>query len=499
MIEHAAAGSRKTCDVQRVGLHERKRGRVQSGIERQPAGPRLSLRRSLARREVWLILLAFAAIHALFWYLQPDVAAKMVVGDRAGDRLRTLDRLLAATGFDSKMAVVFDSGSPGDYLLFAPAYALFGAPGIVAQALVLYGLALLTVHALATRLIGAPAAVIATVAWLLLPSTLFHPHALVTEAICNPLLVLLIAALVRLHDSDEARPATLMAAALLTALLVFVRHVFLLLPPAIAIWLAVFRPAGALGRDGTAPRPLLRYLAVSFSIAALWWVALTVGALRWTPGDSVGGLKSNLFLRAERMAYLGHVPLPASYLERNAAAGHDTRLLEPAEFIRYSLVHPWLFARTAAADAFNMMVNPGVAMLAGRYLSLFDLGERNHRDLNKWRETREKEGFLGLARLLLATSPTALAVNAIGVAAWVAFLAVAAFGAIVVLADATREPALRWLLAGLVLYVVGLTSLTAGYTRWDHRTPIDVALVLFFAAGSLGLAERHAGPRRLAA
>ena len=145
-----------------------------------------------------------------------------------------------------------------------------------------------------------------------------------------------------------------------------------------------------------------------------------------------------------------------------------------------------------------MLFRSGVAMLAGRYLGLFDLAERSHRDLNKWREVREKQGFLGLARLLLETSPVGLAVNAAGLIAWIAFLAVAALGAVRFMRDATREPALRWLLAGLVVYVAGLTSLTAGYTRWDHRAPMDVALVLFFAAGVMDLRSRHAGSPRLA-
>ena len=464
----------------------------------QPPVPVVSIGQALRTRAVWLCLAAFSAVHLTLWAVQPDLERKILTGDRAGDRLRALDQLVAADGLDARLAVIFRVGSPGDYVLFAPVYALFGAPGIVFQSLVLYSIALVALYALARRLLGEPSALIATAAWVALPSTLFHPHVLVTETICNPLLVLLLVLLVRLHDAKKPQPATLVAAACLTAILVFVRHVFLLLPFAIALWLIAFRPRGVFGDGGALARPLARYLGVSFAIIALWWVTLALGSFRYPPSESIGGLQSNLFLRAERMAYLGHVELPVSYAQHSAAAGKPTRLFQPLEFVGFAAKHPVLFTRTAAADAFNMMVNPGVAMLAGRYLGLFDLAERSHRDLNKWREVREKQGFLGLARLLLETSPVGLAVNAAGLIAWIAFLAVAALGAVRFMRDATREPALRWLLAGLVVYVAGLTCLTAGYTRWDHRTPMDVALVLFFAAGVMDLRSRHAGSPRLA-
>ena len=55
------------------------------------------------------------------------------------------------------------------------------------------------------------------------------------------------------------------------------------------------------------------------------------------------------------------------------------------------------------------------------------------------------------------------------------------------------EPALRWLIAGVPLYLVGLTSLTAGYTRWDHRSPLEFVIALLFAC--LWLIRRLSAPR----
>jgi hypothetical protein len=250
----------------------------------------------------------------------------------------------------------------------------------------------------------------------------------------------------------------------------------------------IFRPGG-IGRGRVV---LAGYLAGSFALILAWWMVIAVGSFRYDLGRSVGGLESNLYLRAERMAYLGGIDLPPSYFDRNAAAGRDTRTLEPMEFVGLAWQRPDLYARTVAADAFNMMANPGVAMLFGRYLGCFDLGEKTHRDLNKWRETREKHGFVGLARLLLETSPVGFLVNAVGITIWIALLGLATYGAVVVLGDAVTPPALRWLLAGLVVYVIVLTSMTAGYTRWDHRSPLEVPLALMVGSATSALRQRYA-------
>ena len=448
-----------------------------------------------ALRDVGLqrMLAAFVAIHVAMLVVTGDVQRKLVLGDRAGDRLRNLEELARQPDWDNVLRSVFRIGSVGDYILFWPAYSLGGAAGLVVQGLMLSAIGLVGVFLLATRLLPADGARIAAAVWMLLPATLFHPHALVTEAICNPVLILLVLTLVRLTEVGNPRLGLLLAAAGLTAILVLVRHVYLLLPFSVALWLWVVRPTGTQGLR----RPLTRYIAVALSLLAVWWAAIVLGGGRYELGRSVGGLESNLYLRAERMAYLGQIPLPQSYLDRNARLGRDTRTLEPAEFLGMMRQRPDLFMKTAAADAFNMMVNPGVAMLFGRYLGLFDLGERTHRDLNRWRETREKEGFIGLARLLLATSPVGLLVNALGIAVWGVLLLAATIGAWRIASDALIAPALRWLMCGAAAYCIGLTSLTAGYTRWDHRSPIEFILAIAVASAVMMLRERQSGPMRL--
>jgi hypothetical protein len=444
------------------------------------------------RFATWL-LAAFLLAHLALALLVPDGAARMLVGDRAGDRQRALSELLVQLDLDHALGVIFRIGSPGDWVLFTPAYWLGGAYGVMAQSIVFYAVGLVFLYRLARLLVPVHIARLATVTWALLPATIFHPHALVSETICNPMLIIFAYQMVRLELAGDVRLKDLLWAGLTVGLLAFVRHVYLLLPLAAALWLLVFRPAG-LGRRAN----IGAFLVLGFMFVAALAAAMALGSKRYELGTSVGGLESNLFLRADRMAAMGGLSLPQSYLDRNVAAGRELRALTPAEFAGFAARHPVLFAKTAVSDAFNLMANPGVAMLAGRYLGLFDLGERNHRDLNKWREMREREGPLGVARLLWETSPTGFMLNLAGGILWAAFLAFAFGGAYVFGTTAALTPAIRVLFFGLAAYVIVLTSATAGYTRWDHRSGIEFILAIWFALGLANLREKmSAGLSRL--
>ncbi len=436
-------------------------------------------------RLVAWVLSTFAAFHVALIAFMPAAAEKFMLGDRANDRSVKMQNLLSADSLDAFFGAVFRQASPGDYILFAPAYALAGPTGVMLQNTALILVGALFLYKLANLFFSGRVAAIATVAWCLLPATLFHPHVFVSEAIANPLLIAATFFIARFATADVPRTRDLIAAALLTAVLCFTRHVYLVMPFFFAAIVWIARPR--------APRETLPtlalFLVLCFSLVLGWAAADHFGSQRYGAGDSVGGLGSNLYLRGERMAAIGEFALPAAIDERAQAAGTDLRTMKPGEFIQIVVAHPVSYAKTAISDIFNITANPGMAMVAGRFLGVFDLGEKSYEDYNKWREVRDREGIPGLLRELWRTSPLGLVINAAGGLAWAGFLIVALFGAWKLVTDRSRSLALKILLVGMPVWLIGFTSLSAGYTRWDHRSPVEFALAILFALGIAGWLE----------
>ena len=78
-------------------------------------------------------------------------------------------------------------------------------------------------------------------------------------------------------------------------------------------------------------------------------------------------------------------------------------------FAAYALQHPAPLVRTVVSDAVNIAGNTGVAMVYGRYLGLFDLGETVKADMYKWRDVRDRERTLALLAYMARTAHVALA------------------------------------------------------------------------------------------
>ncbi len=96
----------------------------------------------------------------------------------------------------------------------------------------------------------------------------------------------------------------------------------------------------------------------------------------------------------------------------------------------------------------------------------------------------QREGPLGVARLLWQTSPMGFVFNLGGSLLWAGFLGLSLIGAWRFAVEPQLTPAVRILLFGLAAYVIILTSATAGYTRWDHRSGIEFVLAIWFAGAS---------------
>lgn len=433
----------------------------------------------------WLLSL-YVSVHVALLIFLPDTIERFMLGDRSNDRRIKLESLMSSDSLDGFLTTLFHQASPGDYVLFAPAWWLAGPTGVILQNIAMIGLGAWFLWRLAKLFFSPSVAALATGAYLLLPATLFHPHAFVSEAICNPLLIVAAFYFLRYATSQTPGARDLVITALLAAVLVFTRHVYLPLPLFLAALLILAARRGMADKLRGATILLL----VGYSLAGAWGAAAHFAKPWYGEGKSVGGMEANLYLRAKRMAGMITCPLPSEQQERiEAREGDGIQTVSPREFIQFARAHPRVFAKTIAYDVFNITGNPGVAMVYGRFLDLFDLGEKSYEDYSKWREVRDREGVPGLVRELWRTSPLGLILNALGALAWAGFIAVALWGTWTLMRDRAQPLALKLMVVGLPAYVIGFSSIAAGYTRWDHRSPIEFIVALMFAAGISALLE----------
>lgn len=436
------------------------------------------------------LVVAYEVAHLALIFLWPGAATRFMLGDRALDRTHKVETLLDAGSIDDALRTLMAQGAPGDYVLFAPAYGLFGPAGVMLQNLTLAIAGLCCLYRLAGRLGGERVARIASLVYVLLPASIFHPQAFVSEGITNPLLIVATYILALGFGSDRARPGKLALAGLLLAVVGFVRPVLVLFPVAAAT-LVVLRGSGP-ARMRWREAAVLAVLGLSLPLGAVLTERLL--ADRYPAGESVGGLGSNLYLRARRMAAMGGVALPDGMVANPSGAGAGPRSIAPRIFVGLVAERPLVYSRTVLSDAFNLVANPGVAMVAGRYFGLFDLGEHGHADLDKWREVRERDGMVAMLAQLWRASPAGLVALLAGALPWGAMLLVACHGAIHLARARAVAIGLRLWLLGLPLCLGVLTSLLAGYSRWDHRSPVEfvLAILVAFAFAERG---RPAGDR----
>jgi len=433
----------------------------------------------------WLLSI-YAAFHIALVFAMPEVGERFMLGDRSNDRSIKLQALLDTENWDAFFRTLFHQASPGDYILFAPAWSLGGATGVMLQNIALIGLGAWFLWKLAGLFFSPRVAAIAATAYLLLPATLFHPHAFVSEAICNPALIAATYFFLRYATREAPQGRDLVISALLTALLCFTRHVFLPLPLFFAALLAVSAPSAMKQRL----RGAAVLLVVGYSLVGAWGAAAYLAKPVYGEGESVGGMEANLFLRAQRMAGMITCPLPTEVEQRVEATPADgIQTLPAGEFIKFAQAHPRTFVKTVVYDVFNITANPGMAMVYGRFFGVFDLGEDSYEDYSKWREVRDRSGIPGLVMELWRTSPLGLIVNVLGALAWAGFVAIALWGTWKLVRNRAQPLALKLMAVGLPAYLIAFSSVAAGYTRWDHRSPMEFLIALLFAVGIVAIMD----------
>lgn len=418
------------------------------------------------------LLSIVAAAHMALTLAIPHLAEKFLLGDRALDRLTKIDALLKAPSADAMAAVLIYYDCPGDYLLFVPAYLAFGPAGVIAQNVLLLLLGLWFLYRIGVTWFSPTVAKIACVVYALLPAMIFHPQVLVSEAICNPLLIVATWYAGQLVTKDRPALRDAILFGLVCAVLIPVREIFLLFP--VVVGGLVLAKAGK-GRQTLALLGVM--LTLSFSIFAAWGLVRATAPARYERGISLQGLSSNLYLRAKRMEPLGGFQLPQDISQQRA--------ISLGQFVELGVHEPSALARTIVSDAVDITANTGSAMVYGRYLGLFDLGEKNSADVSKWREIRDQQGTLAMLAYMSATAPSALAYTIGFAAAWAMFVMIALYGAWKFVRGFSPLE-LKLLLFSIPIYFF-VFSFVSGEPRWDHRSPMEFVLCLFFATGALAL------------
>lgn len=422
----------------------------------------------LQRRPLLWILLLFAALHAGLLLYDLSHPEARLMGDRSKGRLAAIvelhQRVAAGEGFG---AVLSELGHPGDFMFHYPAYVLAGEVGILLLQILLQLLTVVLLYRLAVDLFGAPRlAAVAAATYMILPGTLLHTHTITSEAVFNPLVLLVVLLLVRSLRSGGW--AALAGAGVLSGLASLIRPLNLLFPGLLGALLLLAR-----GRRGLVPAAWLVVIATAIPLGWLSYAQTQTGA--FSMGMGKHSLSHNLYVRAERMARIGDLEL--------APAAIDSERLGPAAFLGQVVRHPIAYLQTFVSDAGNAVLNSGINTFAGRYLKLYELPG----DTAFSMRARDEVGWLGLIRIVLGTSPVMALVNIVAGLAWLAFLAGAAVGAwlLVRSVSVTREMKLLLLLVPVYYIAAG----QAGYVlRWGYRTPGEFVLALLFALALAWLA-----------
>jgi len=392
--------------------------------------------------------------------------SRLLLGDRAITRLKAMQALLESS---ARLPVMLQLGAPGDYGVQAFLWSVGGPGLLLAVQLAAFLGSLVLLYWMMRQLdIPARASGVAIVAYAVLPSNLHQPHTLMSEALFNPLVIVVGLGAVRIFGERSLGlgRATWWGAAAGCAVLI--RAVFLPVLPALSAVLIAIR--------GARWRALALANVLAIFPLGIWAGIAHLHGQPFELGGQNFGFRWNLEKRMQRMGSLGGSPIPAS-LEHSAGL---------ADYLAYAFANPVPFARIHATDVANLVVNPGVNHTFGRFLHLFPMDEST----SYWPHLVETQGFLAAARELARRQPARIACNAVVTLAWLAFLAVALWGA----NDLGRGPHRPVACAlGLILALVCAGSFAADAVRWGHRSPGEFALAVFFAAGLARLAPHSLG------
>jgi 4-amino-4-deoxy-L-arabinose transferase-like glycosyltransferase len=369
---------------------------------------------------------------------------------------------------------LLNQGPPGDYLVHALPYWLGGQYAVIITQLALALIAVVCVFRLGLRLgLNEVYAFAATAIYILLPGSLFQPHELVSEGLFNPLLAIATYLLVRLVE-EPFRWRIVLTALVLIAIAMQVRTQLLLYPFVLVAIFLYWR------RDGW-PRLVIATLVICFAIPVAWsiFVALQPDELVTAPTEL--SLARNLSGLVERMAIRGGFAF-----DRTAYPGEEMPL---SEFLGYLFRYPLAFIQIKLTDATEILANPGITGL-GKYLGIDLFTFKTGTGKLFWAQMKWNAGLPTIVRELLRQDLAFLVPFLAATAAWLIVLAVALFGAFVLIRDRRIGGAAKAVVLSMLLYNLAIVQVSE-MVRVGQRTPVEFAIAILFAIGLRGLLQRR--------
>jgi hypothetical protein len=368
-------------------------------------------------------------------------------------------------------------GPPGDYLLHALPYRAGGQLAVILVQVALAFAAVVCVFRLGLRLgLNEAYAFAATALYILLPGSLFQPHELVSEGLFNPLLAIATYLLVRTVE-EPFRWRVVLTGLVLLALAMQVRTQLLLYPFVLTAIFLYWR------RDSRV-RLAIATLVVCFAIPVAWsiFVALQPDDLVVTPTEL--SLQRNLSGLVERMANRGGFAF-----DRGTYPGEE---MPVSDFLDYVLRYPLALVQVKMTDAVEILVNPGITGL-GKYLGIDLFTFKTETGKLFWAQLKWNAGLPAVVRELLRQDLAFLVPFLAATAAWLIVLAVAVFGAVVLIRDQRIGGAAKAIVLSMILYNLAIVQVSE-MVRVGQRSPVEFAITILFAIGMRRLLQGRPAP-----
>ncbi|MFO1127720.1 MAG: hypothetical protein U1E66_04690 [Rhodospirillales bacterium] len=365
-------------------------------------------------------------------------------------------------------------GPPGDYLFHALPYAIGGPVAVILVQLVLGLVAVVCVFQLA-RLLGLSEvyASLGTALYILLPSSLFQPHVLVSEGLFNPLVAIAVYLLVRTVQVSFRWPAFLVAIALL-AVAMEIRTQLVLYPfVLVAIFLYYFRRNWA--------RFVVPTLIVCFALPVAW--VLFVSS---QPNELVIA-KTELSARRNLSGIVARMSLRAGFpFERGAYPGEEIPI---PEFLGYAIRYPLALVQVKTTDVVELVSNPGITAL-GKYLGVGLFNFRTETGRLFWSQVKWNAGVVGVVRELLRQDLAFLIPFLAACVVWSVLALGASFGAWLLIKDRRVGGAAKAVLFSIVTYNFAIVQV-GEVTRVTQRSPYEFVIAILFTIAAQHLLQRR--------